>query len=84
MNTGSIIALAVIAGIFVYLWQKGHLLRFTAYVQDTQVELKKCTWPTFDELKGSTMVVLVSALLLGGFTVLVDFGVSMLLKFLRV
>ncbi|MBM3876177.1 MAG: preprotein translocase subunit SecE [Verrucomicrobia bacterium] len=65
------------------MWRKGHLLRFAHYVQDTQVELKKCTWPTFGELKGSTTVVLVSTVLIGAFTVLVDFLVTLVLKFLR-
>jgi preprotein translocase subunit SecE len=36
-------------------------------------ELKKCTWPTWEELNGSTIVVIVSVALLGGFTVLIDF-----------
>ena len=83
MSTGTIIAFVIIAAIFAWMWRKGHLVRFANYVQDTQVELKKCTWPTVSELKGSTTVVLVSTVLLGGFTVLVDFVVTIVLKFLR-
>jgi preprotein translocase subunit SecE len=63
---------AVIGILFGVLWRKGYLVRLTAYVQQTREELKKCTWPTWDELKGSTVVVAVSIVLLGGFTVLVD------------
>jgi preprotein translocase subunit SecE len=62
----------VIGGTFAWLWRKGHLVRLTAYVQQTKEELRKCTWPTWDELKGSTVVVAISILLLGGFTVAVD------------
>jgi preprotein translocase subunit SecE len=43
-----------------------------AIVQETREELKKCTWPTWEELKGSTVVVIVSVGLLGVFTVVVD------------
>ena len=63
---------AVIGIIFVILWRKGYLLRLTNYVQQTREELRKCTWPTWDELKGSTVVVSISMLILGIFVVLVD------------
>ncbi len=63
---------AVVGIIFVILWRKGYLLQVTTYVQQTREELRKCTWPTWDELKGSTLVVSISILLLGGFTVLAD------------
>ncbi len=62
----------VIGGSFAYLWRTGQLTRFAAYLQETREELKKCTWPSWDELKGSTVVVALSILLLGGFTVLAD------------
>jgi preprotein translocase subunit SecE len=63
----------VLVGIaFAVLWYKGYLVRFANYVQQTREELKKCTWPTWDELKGSTVVVFISIVLLGLFTVLVD------------
>jgi preprotein translocase subunit SecE len=63
---------AVVGIIFVVLWRKGYLLQLTNYVQQTREELRKCTWPTWDELKGSTVVVTISIAILGGFVVLVD------------
>lgn len=67
-----IVWVVIIGGVFAWLWRAGHLARFTVYVQQTKEELRKCTWPTWDELKGSTVVVFISIILLGGFTVLVD------------
>jgi preprotein translocase subunit SecE len=67
-----LIWVVVIAVVFGVLWRTGQLLRLTNYVQETKEELKKCTWPSRDELKGSTFVVIISILLLGGFTVIVD------------
>ena len=64
-----VVAVAVVFGV---LWRTGQLLRLTNYVQETKEELKKCTWPSRDELKGSTFVVLLSILSLGVFTVLID------------
>jgi preprotein translocase subunit SecE len=37
-------------------------------------ELQKCSWPTRAELKDSTVVVIVAALLLGLFTSITDFS----------
>ena len=71
---------AVIGVAFALLWRKGYLLRLTNYVQETREELKKCTWPTWDEIKGSTLVVMISIVLLGGFTMGIDF---VLLKLVR-
>ena len=67
------IAVVAIAAVFAFLWQKGHLLRLSNYILETREELKKCTWPSWAELKGSTVVVMVSILILGGFTVAVDY-----------
>ena len=63
---------AVVGITFVILWRKGYLLQITDYVKQTREELRKCTWPTWDELKGSTVVVTISIIILGGFVVLVD------------
>ncbi len=62
----------IIGGTFAWMWRGGHLARLTTYVQQTREDLRKCTWPTWDELKGSTVVVTISIVILGGFTVLVD------------
>jgi preprotein translocase subunit SecE len=63
---------AVVGIVFAFLWRKGYLAQLTAYVQQTREELRKCTWPTWEELKGSTVVVTISIVLLGGYIVLVD------------
>ena len=34
--------------------------------------MRKCTWPTWDELKGSTVLIAISIVLLGGFIVVMD------------
>ena len=70
--TKTLIWVAVIEAAFAILWWQGQLKRLAAYVAETREELKKCTWPTWDELKGSTVVVSVAILLLGVFTVVVD------------
>ena len=67
-----IIWVVAIGAVFGVLWWTGQLLRLANYVQETKEELKKCTWPGRDELKGSTIVVLLSILMLGVFTYAVD------------
>jgi preprotein translocase subunit SecE len=74
---------AVIGGAFAWLWRAGHLARFATYVRLTREELRKCTWPSWEELKGSTVVVAISIVILGGFTVGVDVCLYRLLLFLK-
>ena len=62
---------AVVGIIFVILWRNGYLLQLTNYVQQTREELRKCTWPTWGELKGQTVVVTISIVILGGYIILV-------------
>jgi len=70
--SGLIIGLVLVAAVFGAAWYMGYILRLSNYVQATREELKKCTWPTWEELKGSTILIMISILLLGVFTTLVD------------
>ena len=71
-----LVVVAVIATVFGILWRKGHLLRLRNYILETREELRKCTWPSWDELKGSTVLVMITMALLGLFTITVDFALS--------
>jgi preprotein translocase subunit SecE len=64
--------MAVVGVLFAIAWRKGYLVRLSNYVGQTREELRKCTWPTWDELKGSTVVVAISIALLGAFTFVAD------------
>jgi preprotein translocase subunit SecE len=75
-----LIWVVVVGVIFGVLWKTGQLLRLANYVGETREELKKCTWPSWDELKGSTFVVLLSILGLGLFTVLIDLVLTFFVK----
>ena len=68
----TLIWVAVVGVAFAILWWQGQLVRLSNYIQQTREELRKCTWPTWDELIGSTVLVSVTILLLGGFTALVS------------
>ena len=72
MSIGTVILIVLIGAAVIYLWKTGQLMRLSLYVRETREELKKCNWPTWAELKGSTVVVMISIALLGGFTVVVD------------
>jgi preprotein translocase subunit SecE len=74
-----LIWVAVLGGILGFLWSKGYIARMRDYVAETQQELKKCTWPSIEELKGSVVVVVITITLLGVFTVGVDWILSKLI-----
>lgn len=50
------------------------------YYEETVMELKKTTWPSKAEIKGSTIVVIIVSILLAGFTALVDGSLSWLTR----
>jgi preprotein translocase subunit SecE len=74
------LVIVLAAVLFTYLWRKGTFLQLSAYWNETMEELKKCTWPTWDELSGSTVVVIVSVGLLGLFTVGVDMALASIIR----
>ena len=43
------------------------------YIENVQIEMKKVSWPTWDELRGSTYIVLSLSLILSIFLFIVDF-----------
>lgn len=47
--------------------------RFQNYIKDVIAELRKVTWPTREELKGSTITVIIFSALSTVFVFLVDF-----------
>ncbi len=68
-----VLVLAAAAGaLFAWLWRGGYIVRLADYVRGTREELKKCSWPSWEELKGSTLIVAISIIILGGYTVAVD------------
>ncbi|MAF27589.1 MAG: preprotein translocase subunit SecE [Gemmatimonadota bacterium] len=54
------------------------------FVKDVRVEMKKVSWPSRDELRGSTMVVIVTVIVLAIFIGIVDrilnFGLQQVLR----
>ena len=64
----------VIAVVFGLLWWKGYIARLTVYFQETWHELKpgRCSWPTWNELRGSTVLVAVTIAMLGLFVTVLD------------
>jgi preprotein translocase subunit SecE len=72
---------AVVVGVLVALAiRAGYFLRISAYWAEMMEEMRKCTWPTWDELIGSTVLVVVSGGIVGGFTVGVDYICSNIIK----
>jgi preprotein translocase subunit SecE len=54
--------------------------RIKEFFSGVRFEMKKVNWPTWDELKSSTTVVLVFSIFVTLFIALVDMGVGTLVK----
>ena len=65
-------ALAALA--FGLLWWKGYIARLNVFFRETWHELKpgRCSWPTWTELRGSTVLIAVTIALLGVFVTVLD------------
>ncbi|MEW6049587.1 MAG: preprotein translocase subunit SecE [Candidatus Zixiibacteriota bacterium] len=50
------------------------------YLKETLAELQKMTWPTKDELVGSTIIVIVVSLIVAVFIGAVDRGLTLLVR----
>lgn len=56
------------------------LERLKGYLAETRVEMRKVTWPSRNELKDATRVVIVASLLLTAFIGVVDQILSSIVK----
>jgi preprotein translocase subunit SecE len=54
--------------------------KIIAFFTDVVKEMKKVTWPKKDDLRDSTVIVLVVCLIISAFVFVVDTGVSEVLK----
>ena len=50
------------------------------YLKDVQGEMMKVTWPTWNELVGATVLVIIFSILMAVFVKLCDWGISSLVK----
>lgn len=46
------------------------------YIKEVIQEMKKVTWPTLEELKGSTLVVVIFSIIMGLYIAAIDMGLS--------
>jgi preprotein translocase subunit SecE len=55
--------------------------KIIAFVNDVIKEMKKVTWPTQEELKESTVVVLATTLMFAAFVFVVDWALTFVMSF---
>lgn len=56
--------------------------KLKSFLREVRVEMTKVTWPTWEELKGQTIVVIVAVLLIAAFIGAVDLILSNTIKVL--
>ena len=57
-------------------WVTNRWQRMRQFFHDVRVELKNVSWPTRDDVKSTTVVVILTVFVFGVFLFLVDYGVS--------
>lgn len=77
---GSVAALGIVAGLVV--WRQPLLAfvqRSAAHIEDVRAEVRKVSWPTWDDLRKSTLVIIVIVLIVGAIIGIMDLMFSKLL-----
>lgn len=54
--------------------------KIVGFFEDVVKEMKKVTWPTKEELKESTTVVIVVCLIISAFTYIIDMAINQIFK----
>jgi preprotein translocase subunit SecE len=73
-NLVYVLLLAVAVALVIWAVRKHFFRHVRIFVGEMVGELQKAAWPTRSELRDSTIVVIVAALILGAFTSLSDFA----------
>lgn len=58
--------------------------KISQFIGEVRVEMGKVTWPTRDELKSSTTIVLILSLALAGFIYIVDTFLANIMEFILI
>ncbi|MCE2431542.1 MAG: preprotein translocase subunit SecE [Candidatus Latescibacteria bacterium] len=58
--------------------------KINQFLGEVRVEMGKVTWPTRDELKSSTIIVLILSLALAGFIYIVDTFLASIMEFILI
>jgi len=75
-----VVSAVVIGGLFAFAWKQGLIARLSAYFGETQEELRKCSWPTRDELVQSAVLIFVVVGGLGVLTIVSDYAILKLVR----
>jgi len=69
------LAFAVVAAAAALVWRQPLLafaVKSSAYIREVRVEVRKVSWPTWDDLRKSTMVIIVIVVIVGAIIGLMD------------
>jgi preprotein translocase subunit SecE len=79
MNVTLIIVLAIVLGLAAlvfWLLRAGHWARFVTFLGEVKTEMRKVSFPTRDEVIGTTIVVIVTSLIFAVYLWIADFVIQ--------
>jgi preprotein translocase subunit SecE len=81
---GATVWYALLTGVLIVLLvlaiRGNWFVRMNAFLAEVRAELKKVSWPSKDELRSATAVVIVSTALMTAFVVFVDFVLDKIIR----
>ena len=83
VNYGLLVGLGCLIGTAVGTYFISNRPRVADFLLETEAEMKKVSWPSTNEIWGSSIVVLIVTIIFGVYLLGVDYGLSNLRNFLR-
>jgi len=69
----TLVVLAGLAGLVFWLLRAGHWSRFVTFLGEVRTEMRKVSFPTRDEVIGTTIVVIVTSVIFAVYLWIADF-----------
>ena len=84
MSVGMMVAAAilVVVAAAALMWRQPLLafaIKSSAYIREVRVEIRKVSWPTWDDLRKSTLVIIVIVVIVGAIIGLMDLVFQLIL-----
>ncbi len=56
-----LVVVAALAGLGYWVWSAGHWKRGQDFVRETNIEMKKVSFPSWDEVQATTIIVIITS-----------------------
>ena len=71
-----LVVVAALAGLGYWAWSAGHWNRSKDFLRETNIEMKKVSFPSWDEVQATTIIVIITSFIFAVYLFAVDFAIQ--------